>query len=84
MLKSLWMSIRGQFDKFEAWVADSWPGWKTRIVTGLGALGSFAGLVQEYITGIPLDKLVDTQTAVIFTAILFTLAYWFRRLADKT
>lgn len=76
--------ITNTWNKFETWVASWMPGFKTYTVTALGAVGSAAGILQEYITGLPLDRFMTASQITIATAVLFTLAFWFRRLADKT
>ncbi len=75
--------IQNKMDQFEAWVASKLPGWKTKLLTGLGALASLALSVQDYITGIPLSDLTSPKTALLVTFGVFTLAYWTRRLSDK-
>lgn len=74
--------VKGLWVKFEEWVASWAPGWKTQIVAGLGTVGSLAASMQEYMTGLPLDKFVTANQVVLTTAVLFTLAFWFRRLSD--
>jgi len=67
---------------FEKWIATYAPGWKTQIVNGLGMLGSGAAIAQEYIAQVPLDKFITAQSIVIVSLVLFTLSFWFRRLAN--
>ena len=69
--------------KFETWVAQYWPGAKTKIVTGLGSLGMLAASLQEYVTGLPLTKWVSGETLAIVAAVLFTLSYWLRGLGNR-
>jgi len=59
------------------------PGLKTFLITALGALGSFAALAQEYVTGVPLDKFLTGTQIAILSAVLFTLAFWARHLTNK-
>lgn len=75
--------IKNTWDKFEAWVASWMPGFKTYTITALGAVGSAAGVLQEYITGLPLSTFMNATQITIATAVLFSLAFWFRRLADR-
>jgi len=74
--------LKNKWNSFEAWVASWMPGLKTKIVAGLGALGSFAGLAQQYVSGLPLDKFMTASQVLIVTSVLFTLAFWFRGLGD--
>lgn len=89
MFKVIWEVIKAPF----RWVKNGWmwfegkvagmaPGLKTRIAAGLGSLGSLAASMQEYMTGLPLDKFITGTQIAITTAVLFTLVFWFRRLAD--
>lgn len=88
MLSTIWSYIKAPFAwvqgvwlKFEAWVATFAPGLKTKVVAGLGAVGSLAASMQEYMTGLPLDKFVTGTQIAIITTVLFSLAFWFRRLS---
>lgn len=82
-LKNTISWINDKWISFEAWMASWAPGAKTRLVTGLGALGSVAGYAQQYITGLPVTKFVTAEQITIATAVLFTLAFWFRGLGDR-
>lgn len=70
-------------DQFESWVASWLPGMKTKIIAAVGALGMLAALLQDYITGLPLEQFISAPKLAITNAILFTLAYWTKRLSDK-
>lgn len=83
MLSSLWEQIKLTWTRFNAWMASLMPGLKTKLVTGLGAVGSAAAMLQGYITGLPLDKLLTATQVTTVTIVLFTLAFWFRTLTDK-
>lgn len=82
-IKTAWSWIKGLWAKFEAWVASWAPGLKTKLISALGMLGSTAGVLQEYITGIPMDRFVSGTTVAITAAVLFTLAFWLRGLGDR-
>lgn len=89
MLSTIWSYAKAPFvwianlwTKFEAWVASWAPGWKTQIIAGLGAVGEGAGALQEYFTGIPLDKFITGTQVAIVSVVLFSLAFWFRRLSN--
>lgn len=75
--------IKTQYTRFNNWMASWAPGFKTRVATGLGAVGSGAAIAQEYITGMPVNKFVTTEQLGIVTLVLFTLAFWFRGLANR-
>lgn len=90
MVKKLWEIIKTPFvwvkakwNQFEAWVATWAPGVKTRMVAGLGTLGSVAALMQEYISGLPLDKFISATSITIIGMVLFTMAFWFRGLSNR-
>lgn len=80
----VWTKLSGAWLAFHNWVAKIAPGFKTFIVTALGSLGSLAATLQEYFTGIPLEKFVTGTQALIVTTILFSLAFWFRSMTSKT
>ena len=75
--------IKDKWAKFEAWVAGWAPGFKTRLVTGLGSLGTLAGFMQEYISGVPLDKFITGTQIAIVTCVLFTLSFWLRNIGKR-
>lgn len=77
----LW--VEDKWNKFEAWVASLMPGFKTRIVSGLGIVGSMAGVLQEYITGLPLSELMTATQITVLAAILFTLTFWLRGIGER-
>lgn len=77
----LW--VEDKWNKFEAWVASLMPGLKTRIVAGLGVVGSMAGVLQEYVTGLPLTEFMTATQIMIGTAILFTLTFWLRGIGER-
>jgi hypothetical protein len=81
-IKKPFVWLKKQWDKLEAWLAKKAPGLKTKLIAFFGALGSVAASMQEYLTGVPLDKFVKAEQALIVTFILFTLAYWTRRLTQ--
>jgi len=80
----MWTWIKDKWNRFQNWVAGWAPGLKTKIVTFLGAIGSFAAMAQQWVTGIPLDKFISGTTITIVTMVLFTLAFWFRGLASRS
>lgn len=82
MLSSLWEQTKLTWTRFNLWMASLMPGLKTKLVTGLGAIGSAAAMLQGYITGLPLDKLLSATQLLVLAFVLFTLAFWFRGLTD--
>ena len=76
--------IKDKWTRFHNWCASWAPGAKTFVVTALGALGSSAALAQEYVTGLPLDKIATTSQILIINIVLFSLAFWARALAKRT
>lgn len=83
MLTRAWNWIKSQVDKFETWVANKLPGWKTKIVALAGTVGSAALLAQDYVSGLPMEQLVGAKTLAYINIGLFTLVFWFRRLTNK-
>lgn len=75
--------IKNKRDQFETWVASWLPGLKVRITAALGVIGGAAAIFQEYITGLPLEQLVTPTKLAIANIVLFSLAYWFKRLSEK-
>lgn len=62
-------------------VASVLPGLKTKITVGLGSLGSIAAVLQQYMGGLPLDRIATPTQILIITTILFSLAFWFKDLS---
>lgn len=74
----MWTWIKNAYNSFEAWVYSWMPGFKTKLVAGVGALGSLAGVLQQYITGLPLSEFATSTQIAVLTTVLFTLAFWFK------
>jgi hypothetical protein len=79
--------IKDKWAKFEAWVAGWAPGVKVKLISALGFIGATAGYLQEFISGVPLDKFITGTQIAIISAVLFTLTFWLRgigqRVADR-
>ena len=80
-LKVAWAWVTKQWNRFEDWVASKVPGWKTKIIAAIGAVGSAAMVLQEYVSGLPLEKIITGKSLAITSIVLFSLTFWFRRLA---
>lgn len=76
-------SIKNAWTSFETWVYSWMPGFKTHIVTGLGAIGSAAAVGQEYVTGLPTTTFVNATQLSIASLVLFTLAFWFHNMGSR-
>lgn len=79
----MWQAIKDTWNKFEAWVHSWMPGFKTLITTGLGAVASGAAVLQQYIGGLPLNTFMTATQVAILSAVLFTLAFWFKGMGDR-
>ena len=79
-LKTVWAWLTAQWNRFEDWVASKVPGWKTKLVSVIGAIGSAFLVLQEYVSGLPLEKIITGKSLAITGIVLFTLTFWFRRL----
>lgn len=77
----IWEYIKRPFVATHAWLKERMPGLKTKLITAIGAVGSAAALLQEYLTGVPLAHLLGVTEALIVSTILFTLAFWARTLS---
>src|SRR5260221_12997439 len=82
-LKSIVTLIESGWNKFESWVARITSGFKTRLATALGALGSVGAMGQEYVSQMPLTKFITAEQVAAASLVLFTLAFWFRGLGDR-
>jgi hypothetical protein len=80
-MKKVWTWIKKTALKFHNWVKKKAPGIKTATIAILGAIGSMAATMQEYISGLPLDTIVKAEYVTMATMVLFTLAFWFRMMA---
>ena len=76
-----WLSEK--WNVFQDWFASMLPGWKTKLTAFLGLLGNAAYVSQDYITGLNLSQYVTTENLMIANMVLFTMAFWFRGLADR-
>lgn len=77
----LWMGV--QWRKFESWCAEIFPGAKTKTIAVLGALGNAAYAAKDYVSGLPLEKIATAETVLVMNIVLFTLAFWFRGMANS-
>lgn len=71
------------WNKFHNWCAKVAPGVKTFLIAAVGIFGSAGAAAQEYLTGVPLEKFVTAQEALIVTTVLFTLTFWARALTNR-
>lgn len=79
----MWVWLKDKWNKFQDWVASWMPGFKTQLVAGIGIVGSLAGMLQEYISGMPLGQFMTATQITVVTMVLFTLTFWFRQLANR-
>lgn len=79
----MFSKIKNAYVAFENWVQSWMPGFKTLIVTSLGAIGSTCALVQQYITQLPLDKFATATQVAIATLVVSLLALWFHGMGDR-
>lgn len=71
------------WNKFHNWCAKVAPGVKVFLISAVGVFGSAGAAAQEYLTGVPLEKFVTAQEALIVTTVLFTLTFWARALTNR-
>ncbi len=81
-LKKTWAWVKKQALKFHNFMKKTAPGFKTAAVAVLGAVGSMAATLQEYISGLPLDTILKAEYVTMATMILFSMAFWFRVIAN--
>lgn len=75
--------LKNDWAKFEAWVHSWWPGLKTKIVTGLGAIGMGATALMDYLQVLPLNQFIETKTLALVSMGLLTLSYWFNGMGQR-
>lgn len=75
--------LKDKWNKFTDWCASIAPGLKTKTLAVIGALGSAASVLQEYVTGLPLSYFVTATQAAIITGGLFTLIFFARILTNR-
>lgn len=86
MIKTPFVWIAKQWDKFEHWVASIAPGVKTKLTAATAFVGNTAFLFKDYIDQLPMEAFTKYLTADVILGmnlILLTLIYWFKRLSDK-
>ena len=76
--------LKDKWTSFEAWTASWFPGLKTKITVALGFLGNTAYVLKDYLSGLPIGEYINTTNLLIANMVLFTLAYWFRGLGERT
>ncbi len=80
----MWTWLKDKWNGFHNWCASWAPGFKTFLISAVGIFGSAGAAMQEYLTGVPLDKFVTTQEALIITTVLFSLTFWARTLTNRS
>ena len=75
--------LKQDWAKFEAWVHSWWPGLKTEVTSGLGALGMGATALMDYLQVLPLNQLVEAKTIALVSMGLLTLSYWFSGMGQR-
>lgn len=80
-MNKIWSYVKAPFIWVHEKVKKIAPGLKTKTIAALGALGSLAGVLQEYLTGVPLSVFIGVTEALIVSAVLFTLNFWFRSMS---
>lgn len=83
MFNKAWAWIKDKWNQFNNWLAFKMPGLKTKIIMAVGAVGSFAGVLQDYLTGLPLSTFLTATHIAIITGVLFTLGFWARMMTDR-
>jgi hypothetical protein len=81
--KTAYQWLVDKWTSFEAWVYEWMPGFKTKLIAFIGIVGNAAVVLQDYITQVPLNKFVNETQLAVIGIVLFTLAFWFKRLSDN-
>lgn len=76
--------LKDKWNRFHNWCASWAPGFKTFLISAVGVFGSAGAAMQEYLTGVPLEKFVTAQEALIITTLLFSLTFWARTLTNRS
>lgn len=82
IIKTPFVWMKNTWVKFNTWLAQFMPGWKTQIINTIGIVGAGAATLQEYVTQLPLDKFVTANQIAITGIVLMTLAFWARHLTN--
>lgn len=83
MIKKAWSWIKDKWNQFNDWLASFMPGLKVKILTGIGMVGTAAGVLQEFVTGLPLSVFLSATQVAIVTLVLFSLTFWARILTSR-
>ena len=75
--------VKDKWTRFNDWLASKMPGLKTKIITAVGAVGMAAGVLQEFLTGLPLSVFLSATQIAIISGVLFALGFWARLLANR-
>ncbi len=76
--------IKDTWNTFETWIAGFLPGLKTKLTVLLGFAGNAAFVLKDYLSGLSLGDFINPTNLLIANMVLFTLAFWFRGLGDRT
>jgi len=79
----MWQWIKDEWMSFETWVHSWFPGLKTRITSALGAVGSAAIVLQQFVTGLPVTKWISAELLQGVTLALFCLSFWFSNMGAR-
>lgn len=79
-VKAPFVWIANKFHEFEVWFASKVPWLRSKGIALLGAIGSAAASMQEYITNVPLAQIMTAERLAWITFGLMTVIYLVRRL----
>lgn len=79
----MWTAIKNDWMTFECWVHSWFPGFKTRAMAALGAIGTGADALYHFITGAPPIQWLDQKALAAVSFALFGLSYWFSNMGTR-
>lgn len=72
--------IADKWNQFEVWFAGKVPWLKSKAIALLGAIAAGAASMQEYITAVPLSKVMTAERVAMASFGVLTLIWIVRRL----
>jgi len=83
-LRQAWTWVKAQINRFETWVAEIAPSWKTYSLTALGFVGDAAYALQGFVTGLPPTTFMSAETLGIVNLVLYILIFWLKDIRKRT
>lgn len=75
--------IKDDWNAFETWLANKWPGFKTKALAALTVVGSGVMALLDYLNQVDITQFMTGREALYLTMAVGGLTYFFQHLRSK-